>query len=123
MTSSETNIQQQIRIASYQHHCPLLRNNSGACRDDTGRLIRYGLGNDSAKINAVFKSSDLIGIRRVTITPEMVGQIVGLFWAVEVKKPGWSMDKRARAQQNFGDWVQTHGGLFQFATGVGDVKW
>lgn len=122
MAFSETNIQQQIRIASHQMHCPLLRNNSGACRDDTGRMIRYGLGNDSAKINKVFKSSDLIGIRRVMVTPEMVGTVVGLFWAVEVKVPGWRMDDRAKAQQNFGDWVRTHGGLFQFATSKEDIE-
>ena len=32
-------------------------------------------------------SSDLIGIRRVTITQEMVGTEVGVFMAVEIKQP------------------------------------
>lgn len=33
-------------------------------------------------------SADLIGWKTVTITPDMVGQRVALFYSVEVKKPG-----------------------------------
>lgn len=82
-------------------------------------MIRYGLGNDSAKLNKSFKSSDLIGIWPVTVTPEMVGQTLGVFFAVEVKAPGWKFrqsDKRAVAQQNFLTWVSRHGGVAMFAT-------
>lgn len=121
---SETNQQQLIRVTAPQHGCHLLRNNSGACVDENGRLIRYGLGNDSAKLNKVFKSSDLIGIRNVTITPDMVGKTIGQFMAVEVKAPGWRKvpsDSRASAQQKFGDWVIRNGGYFQFATKPEDV--
>lgn len=121
---SEMAVQQQLRVAAARYGTPLLRNNSGACRDDTGRLIRYGLGNDSAKINKNFKSSDLIGIWPVIITPEMVGRKLGVFFAVEVKAPGWKFrdsDDRAVAQKNFGEWVQSHGGVFTFATQEADV--
>lgn len=121
---SEMAVQQQLRVAAAQYGTPLLRNNSGACRDDTGRLIRYGLGNDSAKINKKFKSSDLIGIWPVIVTPEMVGRKLGVFFAVEVKAPGWKFrdsDDRAVAQKNFGEWVQSHGGVFTFATKEADV--
>jgi hypothetical protein len=123
MTVVEAEVQQQIRLASMHHGAPLLRNNSGACVDETGRLIRYGLGNDSKKINEVFKSSDLIGIWPLIITPEHVGMRLGIFHAVEVKHSGWRKpsNKRERAQQNFGDWVRSHGGLFQFATSVEDI--
>jgi hypothetical protein len=116
---SEGNVQQQIRIAAARNGTPLLRNNSGACLDQNGRMIRYGLGNDSAKLNKSFKSSDLIGIWPVTVTPEMVGQTLGVFFAVEVKAPGWKFrqsDKRAVAQQNFLTWVSRHGGVAMFAT-------
>lgn len=122
--TSEMNLQQRLRVLASQHGTPLLRNNSGACRDETGRLIRYGLGNDSARLNAEFKSSDLIGIWPMVVTPQMVGSTIGVFFAVEVKAPGWKMrpgDKRAQAQANFGMWVTQHGGLFMFATDEKDV--
>lgn len=121
---SEGNVQQQIRIAAAQHGTPLLRNNSGACLDQNGRMIRYGLGNDSAKLNKSFKSSDLIGIWPVTVTPEMVGQRLGVFFAVEVKTPGWKFrqsDARAVAQQNFLNWVSNNGGVAVFATKESDI--
>ena len=121
---SEAATQQKIMLAASKFGTPLLRNNSGACYDETGRLIRYGLGNISKKINDVFKSSDLIGIYPVRVTPEMVGSTHGLFFAVECKPDGWTFresDKRAVAQRNFGQWVQHNGGIFRFATSVGDV--
>lgn len=121
---SEMALQQRLRVLAAQHGTPLLRNNSGASTDQSGRVIRYGLGNDSEKINKVFKSSDLIGIWPVVITPEMVGSTVGVFFAVEVKAPGWRMrpsDRHAQAQANFGEWVKRHGGFFTFATSETDV--
>lgn len=121
---SEMATQQRIRLMAAQRGTPLLRNNSGACTDQTGRTIRYGLGNDSARINDAFKSSDLIGIWPVTVTPDMVGRTLGLFFAVEVKRPGWKLtegDKRGQAQAAFGRWVQSHGGVFTFATSEKDV--
>lgn len=120
---SEAQIQQEIRLAAAQRGVPLMRNNSGAARDISGRLIRYGLGNDSEKINKVRKSSDLIGILPVHVTPEMVGQVHGLFFAVECKREGWRgvENDRDRAQLAFGEWVQKHGGIFTFATRIQDI--
>lgn len=123
---SEQEQQQLIRVAAPRHGVHLLRNNSGACTDTTGRLVRYGLGNDSAELNRVFKSSDLIGIAPVTIQPHHVGMTIGQFVAVEVKRPGWKFrenDERAVAQRNFGQWVIKQGGRFQFATGPDDMEW
>lgn len=124
MGVSELEVQQRLRVLAAQHGTPLLRNNSGACKDESGRLIRFGLGNDSEKINKHFKSSDLIGIWPLVVTPQMVGQTLGIFFAVEVKRPGWKFsqnDERAVAQQKFGEWVQRHGGIFTFATSEADV--
>lgn len=118
---SEAAIQQQIRLEAARRGTPLLRNNNGACLDDTGRMVRFGLGNDSAKISRAFKSSDLIGIWPVVVTPEMVGRTLGVFMAVEVKRPGAPKDDRYRAQENFGRWVEQHGGFFRFATRIEDV--
>ncbi len=121
---NEAAVQQLIRLESSRRGTPLLRNNVGACYDDTGRLIRYGLGNDSKKINDVRKSSDLIGIWPVRVTQEMVGSVHGLFFAVECKPTGWTMrngDVRAVAQKAFGEWVRDKGGIFTFATKIEDV--
>lgn len=121
---SEAHIQQQIRLEAARRGDALLRNNVGACRDAKGRLIRFGLGNDSAKLNRTFKSSDLIGIRRLLITDNMVGMVIGQFAAIEVKSSQWvprESDERYVAQRNFGEWVIQHGGHFTFAQSVEDV--
>lgn len=43
--------------------------------------------------------ADRIGVIPVTITPEMVGKTVGLFVAIEAKKPGRRGEKNAGATQ------------------------
>jgi hypothetical protein len=117
---SESEIQQLIQLAGPKHACILLRNNSGALTDKQGRLVRYGLGNISERHNELIKSSDLIGITVMTITPDMVGKSVGVFTAIEVKREDWQPtgDKRERAQNAFIEWVKAHGGLAGFANSV-----
>lgn len=118
--TSEAAVQQLIRLDAAQQGLSLWRNNSGACYDDTGRLVRYGLGNDSAQLNRVFKSGDLIGVTPVTVTPEMVGKFIGVFTSVEVKQSGWThvTTDHERAQQNFIDTVRKFGGIAGFANSV-----
>ena len=53
----------------------MFRNNVGAFKDG-GRWVQFGL---------VRGSSDLIGWTRVKITPDMVGQTVAVFTAIECK--------------------------------------
>lgn len=123
--TSETTVQQLTRV----RHCEVTggqiwRNNSGACTDDTGRLVRYGLGNDSAQLNAVIKSSDLIGITPTLITPAMVGYTLGVFTAYEIKPSGWHQtpgDKRASAQARFHDIVRAACGYAGFVTSPDDI--
>ncbi len=123
---NESPTQQRVRLAAAQTGLMLWRNNSGAAYDETGRLIRYGLGNDSAQINKRIQSSDLIGITPVLITPAMVGTVVGLFTAFECKhsewKPNKKLDERETAQQAFIDVVRQYGGYAGFTTGPDDVK-
>lgn len=111
---SESDIQQYIQLHGPYIDTWLLRNNSGALKDANGRLVRYGLGNTSKKVNDTMKSSDLIGIHEVTITPEMVGKKVGVFTAIEVKgstfKPS-EKDERYLAQRNFINLVTNKGGV------------
>ena len=122
----ENTVSQEVQIQARHYGCTLMRNNSGACIDDTGRLVRYGLGNVSKQQNSQIKSSDLIGITLVNITPDMVGQKVGIFTALEVKKEAWNpekkLDKRETAQFNFIEWVKLNGGYANFIKDVDDLK-
>lgn len=74
----------------------LWRNNVGAGWLDNGAYMRWGLANDSKRLNRLFKSSDLIGIVPIRITPEMVGHVIGQFWSVECKRPLWKYDGESR---------------------------
>lgn len=122
----ESTVSQEIQIAARHLNSTLMRNNSGACIDDTGRLVRYGLGNISKQHSEKFKSSDLIGITKIVITPDMIGQTIGVFTAVEVKNEGWNpakkLDKRENAQNNFLHWVKLNGGMAGFANCVEMTK-
>lgn len=114
---SESREQSLIRLAAASADCPLWRNNSGAYKDIYGRMIRYGLGNDSKKINEVWKSSDLIGPTPVLILPHHVGRTLGVFTAIEVKHSGWkfnSKDEHEKAQLNFLNDVISYGGFGAF---------
>lgn len=118
---SESEIQQLIQLEAPKHGCILLRNNSGACVDKTGRLIRYGLGFVSP--NQPYKSSDLIGWTEITITPDMVGKQVAVFTAIEVKSSTWKStnNKREHEQNNFINWVKSKGGIASMINSVDDL--
>lgn len=124
---AENYVQNAVRIASAVRRPDesfywLGRNNNGAYDEDhpPSPGTRWGLGNDSKKLNDVCKSSDLIGYYSTFVTPEMVGKRVAIFTAVECKADGWKLttgDKRAQAQNRFGQMVIAAGGLFCFSTG------
>lgn len=122
----ESEVQQEVQGEAAKYGCILMRNNCGACQDATGRVIRYGLGNTSKKRQDKIASSDLIGITKVRITPDMVGKDVAIFTAIEVKKESWNHDKkldaREKAQKAFIDWVRSLGGLAGFANSLDNVK-
>lgn len=121
--TSESAIQNQVRLAAAYAGLECWRNNVGVLMavDDYGnqRPVRYGLANDSAKVNKEIKSSDLIGITPVLITPEHLGRTLGVFTAFETKRSGWTMrdsDKHALAQQRFHDIVRRAGGFAGFVS-------
>lgn len=120
---SEAAVQTAVRLEASRVGARLWRQNVGACKDDTGRMIRYGLCNDSAALNKRIKSSDLVGIRPVTITPDMVGHTIGQFIAREIKKPSWYYTgaDREKAQLAFGELVISLGGDFAFANSEGTL--
>lgn len=113
--NSETYVQNVLRVlASSREHAYLWRNNVGATQTPDGRMIRYGLCNESKKLNQRFKSSDLIGGTPVTVTADMVGKRVMIFTAVEVKKADWkpgSDTQRERGQLRFINAVRAAGGF------------
>ena len=117
----EADVQNTILCAAPEQSCILMRNNVGALTDADGRIVRYGLMNTSKQQNERIKSSDLIGITTVIITPEMVGQRVGIFTAVEVKRTDWQRsetDKHEIAQEAFIAWVKARGGFAGFANSL-----
>ena len=96
---SEHEIQQRIRLACGRGAVRLWRNNTGALVDQQGRFVRFGLCKGS---------SDLIGLRSVVVTPEMVGQRIAQFVALEIKAPQGVVSPE---QQAFLRLVQQLGGL------------
>ena len=102
----------------------MFRNNSGAYKDATGRVVFYGLGVISSQQNKYFKSSDLIGFTPITITPDMVGRKMAVFTACEVKKTKWkyTATEREVAQLKFLDVVKMNGGIALFANSIESYK-
>lgn len=128
---SETAVQQLVRL---EHMTAtggtgqIWRNNSGAGMivDEYGveRMVRWGLANDSKQLNDRIKSSDLIGITPVQITPAMVGYWLGVFTAYECKPEGWHLtlgDKRGLAQERFLTIVKESCGFGGFVTDPRDI--
>ncbi len=116
---NEAELEDMVKALAIYDGCWLLRNNSGALPDVNGRTVRYGLGNTSTTWNKKFKSSDEIGLTEVIVTPDMVGKKLGVFTAIEMKKPNWKFnpdDKREVAQKNFHDWVKARGGFAGFCS-------
>lgn len=117
--ASEAGVQSRVRLDASQSGVYLWRNNVGACYDDNGNFLRYGLANDTAKVNTVLKSGDLIGVRPVFITPEMVGTFIGQFVSREVKKGNWHYTgtEREIAQKNWAELITSLGGDARFTNG------
>lgn len=119
--SSEAKVQSEVRLLASQAGWRLWRNNVGAFKTDDGGWVRYGLCNESSRMNQTIKSSDLIGIKPVFIIPDMVGSTLGVFVAREVKRRNWkfkSDDPHTTAQKRFIDLVNSMGGDASFTNGA-----
>lgn len=98
---SESHVQAKVRLEAARKRVHLWRNNSGAgsvvnpkelcprCQPLARTFIRWGLGNDSAKLNEVVKSADLIGWRPRLITSNDIGNTIAQFVSRECKRTGW----------------------------------
>jgi hypothetical protein len=118
--ATETGALNSVRLEASEKGLRLWRNNRGAGKDEYGNFIRWGLANESKAVNEVLKSSDLIGIRPITLSN---GAVIGQFVAREMKKPGWKFtgSKEEIAQLNFLRLITSLGGDAQFATGRGSL--
>lgn len=119
--TTEEGAQNEVMLEYSYNNANLMRCNTGAGKLVDGGFVRWGLCNESEKINEVMKCSDLIGIQPVLIKPRHVGQTFGLFIAREIKRPGWSYrgTKREQGQLNFINMINGYGGNAAFATGRG----
>lgn len=108
MTEQQT--QQQIRLALSKGPTRLWRNNTGVLRDQQGRPVRFGLCEGSA---------DLIGYTTVEVTPDMVGQRLAVFTAVEVKS---ATGRPTAAQDAFLEHIRQAGGRAGIARSISDAE-
>ncbi len=121
---SEAAVQNQVRLEASRKGGRLFRNNVGSFQDPaSGSWVRFGLCNDSARLNAMVKSADLIGLRPVLVEPKHVGLVLGQFVSREIKAAGWRYagTEREVAQLNWATLVNTLGGDASFATGEGTL--
>lgn len=119
----EAVVQSEVRLEAARLGIRLFRNNVGALQDERGIPVRFGLANDNAHINKVLKSSDLIGWRPVTITPDMVGRVLAQFVSRECKARDWTWrgTEREQAQQAWITLVLSEGGDAAFTTGAASL--
>lgn len=117
---SESTVQSEIRLAAHGVNTRLWRNNVGVAYDAKGRVVRFGLANESKNVNKRIKSGDLIGWRTLVITPDMVGQQIAQFVSVECKaedyRPGET--EREVAQRAWAKLVSDAGGIGVIAASV-----
>lgn len=117
---TEKAIAQRVRADAFAAGRVLWRNNVGSLLDARGVPVRYGLMNESKKMNERNKSPDYVGIKPVLITPAHVGQVIGQFYAIETKDADWIYTGTPHeiAQLNAITVINNYGGDAKFSTGA-----
>lgn len=120
---SESRAQSLVRLEASRKGFTLWRNNVGGAYLKNGTFVRYGLANESEKMNERIKSGDLVGCRPEVIEPHMVGHTFGRFVSREIKAPGWKFAGTPHeiAQQRWIEHIVGAGGDACFATGEGTL--
>ena len=127
----EAKATEAVRLSAPKHNARIFRNNSGGCLDKTGRMIKFGLGNDGSKASKQLKFGDYVGFTPIVITPDMVGQTIAVFTNLEIKPDGdmqktltkaCSQGTREYFQWKTCEFVKSFGGLAGFVTNENDVK-
>ena len=115
----------QDRLISKLNHdnIRMFRNNVGVAYQGNVKRIGFRsviIRNCSAiRFGLCPGSSDLIGWKSVTVTPEMVGKQVAVFTAIEVKRPNKS--KTTKGQINFIEQVKKAGGIGMILSDITEV--
>ena len=110
--SSEAEIQAEIwKAIGSRPDTRLFRNNQGIATHAGGQRVKYGLANPGG--------SDLIGLHAVTITPDMVGQTLAVFTALEIKTPTGAIRPE---QRTFIEFVRSFGGKAGIVRSVADAE-
>ena len=128
--NDETSRQNKIRIALSSLGITNFRNNTGVgwagkMIKGAGKMMFVGKGDvvvrDARPLRAGLckGSSDIIAIKPVLITPEMVGQTLGQFIAIEVKTP---KGRPTKDQLNFNQIINDKGGTALIARSVEDIE-
>jgi len=117
---TEKAIAQRVRAEAFAAGRILWRNNVGALLDARGVPVRYGLMNESKAMNERNKSPDYIGIKPVFITPDLLGTVIGQFYARETKEANWTYTGTPHeiAQLNAITIINNYGGDAAFTTGA-----
>ena len=102
---TEDDVKKVILLKASKLGWRLWRNNVGVLKDERGVPIRFGLANTSKAVNGELKSGDLIGIRPVLITPDMVGKVIGQFVSRECKESHWKYNPRDTRDVAQGRWA------------------
>lgn len=105
MANNETFIQNTMLPAISRGNVRVFRNNVGFMNG-----VKFGL---------CVGSSDLIGFTSKTIAPDMVGQKVAIFTAIEVKT---EKGRVSVPQKKFIDLVKNAGGIAGVARSIDDAK-
>lgn len=122
--ASESRVQSLVRLEAAEKGVMLTRNNVGAYQDNTGRLVRFGLFNESKAQNKRIKSPDLVGWRPRIIQQQDVGNKIAQFVGREIKEEGWQFDpndEHQAAQFACISLIVADGGDAAFAAGVGTL--
>jgi len=106
---NETLLMRKVMSVMSTGNTRVFRNNVGL-RKIGRRAVRYGLCPGS---------SDLIGWKTIEITPDMVGEKVAVFLAVEVKTVKGRVNKN---QTNFLQEVSQAGGIAKIVRSVEEAK-
>lgn len=111
---SERAVLIEIRLEAPKLEVELFRNNSGVFIDLRGVPVRFGLANDSARLNKHIKSSDVIGL----MPPN------GRFVAIECKREGWKWTGTDEeiAQERFLHIIRQAGGIGAFCSSVEEFR-
>lgn len=112
LIGSEAAVLACVRLEASRKGWRLFRNNLGAGKLENGSFVRWGLCNDSAKLNESIKSSDLVGW-----TDD------GRFVGVECKEPGWRYtgNDHEAAQRKWLELIVAAGGVGKFVSGPGQL--